>query len=479
MQEFTGVVKYKASYMIKALGEKFTLLFLKYMPNAFVFAILLTIITALGALFWIDAAPMDVVASWYKGFFDLLAFAMQIVLIIITGFSIALSPIIKKAIDKLAKRIKTPAQVYFFVVLMGSLLCLISFGWVVIACVLARELAKRVEGVNYPYLVACVYFSMGSWVLGFSSSIPLLLNSENNFLITTGVLTDVIATSYTLQSGLNLAMMALIVIGSPLLLLFLRPKSAAKKELKDLMLSEYVPESKSIKEEAAELKLPFNAVSDKLNSNALIQMVIVLMGLTYIVYHFATRGLDLNFNIMIFIFLIVGLLLHQTPSRYVIAMRRASNNVSGILFQYPFYAGIMGIMLYTGLGEQLGELLAAVATIDNYPFYAYLTGGVINFAIPSAGGEFAVVGPSIIDAVKELGAGLPQDQITQMISRASMSVAYGESLSNLLQPFYLLIVLPIMGQGVKIQARDIMGFFVIPFVLFFIIQSAMVVWMPL
>ncbi|MCW5516706.1 short-chain fatty acid transporter [Muriicola sp. Z0-33] len=465
--------------MIKILGEKFTLLFLKYMPNAFVFAILLTLITALGALFWIGAEPLEVVSSWYKGFFDLLAFAMQIVLIIITGFSIALSPVIKKGIDKLARHIKTPAQVYFFVVLMGSLLCLISFGWVVIACVLARELAKRVEGVNYPYLVACVYFSMGSWVLGLSSSIPLLLNSENNFLISTGVLNDVIATSYTLQSGLNIAMMAIIVIGSPLLLLFIKPKSAENKELKDLMSSDFVSESKSIKEEASDLKLPFNAVSDKLNNNSLIQMVIVLMGLVYIVYHFASRGLDLNFNIMIFIFLIVGLLLHQTPSRYVIAMKRASSNVSGILFQYPFYAGIMGIMLYTGLGAQLGQILAAVATIDNYPFFAYLTGGVINFAIPSAGGEFAVVGPSIIDAVKELGAGLPQEQLTKMISRASMSVAYGESLSNLLQPFYLLIVLPIMGQGIKIQARDIMGYFVIPFVLFFIIQSAMVVWMPL
>jgi short-chain fatty acids transporter len=182
---------------------------------------------------------------------------------------------------------------------------------------------------------------------------------------------------------------------------------------------------------------------------------------------------------MIFIFIILGLFLHKTPTRYIIAMKRASKNVSDILFQYPFYAGIMGIMLYTGLGEQLGQLLAAVATIDNYPFYAYLTGGVINFAIPSAGGEFAVIGPSIIDAVKELGAGLPESEVTAMISRAAMSVAYGESLSNLLQPFYLLIVLPVMGQGVKIQARDIMGYYVIPFVIFFIIQSAMVVWMPL
>ncbi len=182
---------------------------------------------------------------------------------------------------------------------------------------------------------------------------------------------------------------------------------------------------------------------------------------------------------MIFIFIMVGMLLHQTPMHYVISMKRASSNISGILFQYPFYAGIMGIMLYTGLGEKLGQILASTATIDTYPFFAYITGGLVNFAIPSAGGEFAVVGPSIINAVKEIGIGLPQEEITTMISRASLSVAYGESLSNMLQPFYLLILMPIMGTGTRLQARDIMGYLVIPFLVFFMLQSIMVVWFPI
>ena len=139
----------------------------------------------------------------------------------------------------------------------------------------------------------------------------------------------------------------------------------------------------------------------------------------------------------------------------------------------------MGIMLYTGLGEELAQVLASVATIDTYPFYAYLTGGIVNFAIPSAGGEFAVVGPSIINAVKVIGAGLSESEITAMISKASLSVAYGESLSNMIQPFYLLLVLPVMTKGVKIQARDIMGYLVIPFLVFFILQSILVLWMPI
>jgi len=404
---------------------------------------------------------------------------MQIVLIIITGYSIALSPIVKKTIDQLAEYISTPKQVYFFVMLIGVLLSMISFGWVVITSVLARELALRVKGVNYPFLIACVYFTMGSWVTGLSSSIPLLLNTENNYLIQANILTETIPTSYTLGSGLNFAMIILFIVFASIMILLLVPKDSKIKELNHMLGSKHESEEISIKEEAESLKHSTKSLSDTLNNNIIIQMIIVVMGLSYIIYHFNTKGFNLNFNIMIFIFLIVGLFLHKSPMRYAISMQRASSNVSGILFQYPFYAGIMGIMLYTGLGEKLAEILASLSTPENYAFFAYLTGGVVNFAIPSAGGEFAVVGPTILKSVMDISNGLTETQITAMISRASMSIAYGESLSNLLQPFYLLLIFPVMGKGIKLQPRDVMGYLIIPFILFFIIQSAMVLWWPL
>ncbi|WP_412561489.1 short-chain fatty acid transporter [Winogradskyella sp. MIT101101] len=465
--------------MLTKFGEVSTKLFEKYMPNAFVFAMLLTIFTGFIAFIWLDASPMEIIKGWYDGFYSLLEFGMQIVLIIITGFAIALSPFINKGIDKLTIRLKTPRQVYLMVVLVGTLLSLISFGWIVITCVLARELAIRVKGVNYPFLVACVYFSGGSWVTGLSSSIPLLLGTENNYLIEAGILTDMIPTTFTLGSALNFAMMALYVIFAPLMIILLIPKTKNIKQLEDMLEDKTAQKELSIKDEAIGLNLSYKSVSDKLNNGVLLLSCIVLMGLSYIIYHFYTNGFQLNFNIMIFIFLMIGLALHKTPMRYVIAMKRSSSNVSGILYQYPFYAGIMGIMLYTGLGEKLAEIMASVATIDTYPFFAYLTGGVINFAIPSAGGEFAVVGPSIIEAVKVIGEGLPTNEVTAMVSRASLSIAYGESLSNVLQPFYLLLVFPIMGKGIKIQARDVMGYLVLPFIVFFIIQSILVIWMPL
>ena len=448
------------------------------MPHAFVFALILTLLVAAAAFLFTSSTPLEIIASWYDGFWSLLEFGMQIVLLIITGYSIALSPIIGRAIDSLATYINSPKQVYFFVVLLGILLSMVSFGWVIITAVLARELAARVKGVHYPFLIACVYFSMNSWVTGLSSSIPLLLNTDSNYLIESGILSETISSSVTIGSSLNIAMIGLFLLFAPLMILFLAPKKSNKLEIEDLKMEMESKTEPSIREEADGSKLGSKSFSDSLNNTAILQMIIAAMGLFYIINHFKENGFDLNFNIMIFIFLILGLLIHKTPMRYAISMKRSSSNISGVLFQYPFYAGIMGIMLNTGLGEQLANFLSSFANANNYAFFAYLTGGIVNFAIPSAGGEFAVVGPSMLQSVQDISSGLSQEEASYMISRASMSIAYGESLSNLLQPFFLLLVIPVMGKGVKIQARDVMGYLIIPFITFFVLQSILVVFWP-
>jgi short-chain fatty acids transporter len=465
--------------MITKLGQKFSDIFIKYMPSAYVFALLLTIVTGFLAYLFTTATTMDLLEAWYGGFWSLLAFGMQIALIVVTAFSIAQSPSVEKGINYIARLIKTPKQVYFWVVLLGGLLSLISFGMVVVVAILARALAQRINGVNYPFLIACVYFSMNGWVSGASSSIALLINTPNNFLIEKGILTEMIPTSLTLGSTLNIGMLLLFLCLGPLLFALIAPE-AQFKQLADLKTSEPSESAISITDEALSQKLPYKALSDLLNNAAWLQMGIAFLGIAYILIHFMENGFDLNFNIMIFLFMMLGLLLHKTPLRYSISMKRASKNISGIIFQFPFYAGIMGIMLSTGLGELVGQQLSELATLKTFPFFAYLAGGIVNFAIPSAGGEFAVIGPSVLQAVQNLSldAGLSTMETMAMMAKAAMAIAYGESLSNLLQPFYLLVVFPIMGLGVKIQARDVVGYLVIPFLVFFILQSFLVMYLP-
>lgn len=465
--------------MLLKFGEKFTDIFKRIMPDSFVFALLLTLVTGLSAVIFVDSNLFEILDSWYKGFWELLEFGMQITLIIVTGYSIALSSFTDKILNKVSQKISSPLQVYLTVIILGVLLSMISWGMVVIVAVLARELALRVKGINYPFLIACTYLSFTSWVTGLSSSIPLLMNTKNNFLIKEGVLNEVIPTSLTLGSNLNFIIIFIYVIIVPFIIFILIPKSSKNKELKDLIVNDQTNKEISIEEEANLYRSKKNTFSDKLNHSRLLQNIIFIMGICYLIYYFNSNGFDLNLNIMIFIFIILGLVLHQTPKRYAISMKRASNNVYGIIFQFPFYAGIMGIMLHTGLGESFSNWIASNATISNFPYYSYLIGGLVNFAIPSGGGEFAVIGPSIIEAAKQLAISLPPEQMTEYIARTALSIAYGESLTNLLQPFFLLIVLPVMGSGTRIEARDVMGYLAIPFLILFILESLLILYMPI
>ncbi len=447
------------------------------LPDPFVFAVLLTIITGVAAVLWVGARPLEVLSGWYDGFWMLLEFGMQIILILVTGYAIALSAPAARLIDRLALKITRPASVYLTVLVAGELLNLVSWGWIVLAAVLGRELAIRVRGVHYPYLMACVFVSSGSWVTGLSSSIPLMLNTPDNFLIESGLLSATVPVSATLGSPLNLTVIALYVIGGPLVMWLLRPRGAAI-EIDDLRTDPGPAKDWTVAEEAEALRDPEPILSDKLNHSAVLQMFVVAMGLAYIVTHFIRRGFDLDLNLMIFIFLIFGMLLHRTPIAYVTAMARACSNISGIVFQYPFYAGIMGIMMATGLGTAIAEWMTSYVTLKTLPAAAFLLGGAVNFSIPSAGGEWAVIGPPLIETARDLAGQLNAAEFNSHVGRIAMAVAYGESLTNLLQPFFLLTILPVMGASVRIQARDIVGYFLLPFLIFFAIVGALVTVFP-
>jgi short-chain fatty acids transporter len=265
---------------------------------------------------------------------------------------------------------------------------------------------------------------------------------------------------------------------TPAVMWFLRPRHETI-EIDALRTDGKSGGEASVVEEAESMLQSGRTFSDWANTSAILQMVVVAMGLSYLALHFARRGFDIDLNIMIFTFLIFGLMLHQTPIRYVVAMNRACSNISGIVFQYPFYAGIMGIMMATGLGKAMAVWMASRVTLETLPVAAYALGAFTNFSIPSAGGEWAVIGPPLVEAARELAGPAGQDAIGSHIARVAMAVAYGESLTNLLQPFFLLAVLPVMGAGIRLQARDLMGYVFVPFLLLFTIIGLLVAFLPM
>ena len=261
--------------MLSRFGEKFTDLYKRFMPDSFVFAFLLTLLTAIASILFLGATPIEIITSWYKGFWGLLEFGMQLILILVTGYSIALAPQIDQGINKLSSFVKTPAQVYLIVTVLGVLLSTISWGLIVVVAVLARQLALKVKGINYPFLIACVYFANNVWVTGLSSSIPLVLNTESNFIIKSGILEQVIPTSFTLGSSLNFSILALYFVFAPLLVLLLIPKKNEGNELNDLVSDKTSIPSKSIIEEASLSISKEKSLSDRLNHSKVLQFLIL------------------------------------------------------------------------------------------------------------------------------------------------------------------------------------------------------------
>ncbi len=463
--------------MLQSTGEFLVDFSRRWVPDPFVFAIGLTLLTAAAALALTPSTPTDVLEAWYRGFWMLLEFGMQMVLMLSTGYAIALSPVAGRLVDRLARRVNTPVKVYALTVAVGGVLALVSWGWMTLTAVLARSLAERVKGLDYPYLIACVYLSGGSWVAGLSSSIPLLLNTDANFLIEQGILDRVIPVTNTLGSALSLAYLACYFAVFPALMVLLRPRTGRTQGIGDLLVEGEA--AGAPRSESEQLSQVSTAPSDRLNHSVLLTTAVSICGLAYAVRHFVHRGFDIDLNIMVFIFIMVGLLLHRTPAGYVAAMRQACGNVSGIIFQYPFYAGIMGIMMFTGMGDLAASWMASQATLASLPVIAQATGAAVNFAIPSAGGEWAVIGPGFVETAKTLCAGLPPEEFTRYVSRIALAVAYGETQTNLLQPFFLLIVLPVMGAGVRVQARDVMGYLPLPFLVFFTLGAVLLTWMPM
>lgn len=459
---------------LQRLGSGLNDAFRRYLPDPFVFAIALTLLVGAAAWAFTDSGPVETLTSWYRGFWILLEFGMQMVLILATGYAIALSPVAARLVDRVATVANTPTKVYFTVVLVGGLLSLVSWGWVVVTAVLGRELARRVDGLDYAFLTACVYVSGQPWVGGLSSSIPLLLNTDGNFMIEQGVLASTLPMGVTLASLMNLAFVAAFLLVIPLLMVLLQPAAAEARDIDSMATASLDNDTVAVEADRGR----GTSLSDRLNHSRLLSLAMAVMGLAYLVWHFASRGFDLDLNVMIFALITVGLIAHATPMRYVVAMQRACSNVSGIIVQYPFYAGIMGIMMFTGLGTAIAEWMAGVATLGTLPALAQAAGAVVNFAIPSAGGEWAVIGPAFVEATQTLTAGMPGAAVDSTVARVAMAVAYGETSTNLIQPFFFLVVLPVMGAGVKLEARDVMGYLVVPFAVIYVLTAAIVTWIP-
>ncbi len=427
-------IQSKEMRILKALTNASTKLVQRYLPDPFLFVVILTMAVFLLGLLITSSGPLDMVVYWGEGFWDLLEFAMQMVLILVTGYVLASSPFFKKQLQKLASLANSPGQAIVIVTLAALVASWINWGFgLVIGALFAKELAKKVTSVDYRLLIASAYSGFVVWHGGLAGSIPLTVATEGHF---SEDIIGIIPTGETIFAPFNIAIVIALFIAVPLLNRAMMNQKEAVTVDPELLEEDPGPEEKPRAE-----KTP----AEKMESSVFLSWLTGGLGLIFIVYYLSTNGFDLNLNIVNFLFLMLGILCHGTPKNFLASVAGAVKNAGGIIIQFPFYAGIMGMMVTSGLAVQFSEWFISISTEVTYPLFAFLSAGIVNFFVPSGGGQWAVQAPIMLAAGEELGVDA---------AKTAMAVAWGDAWTNMIQPFWALPALAIAG----LNARDIMGF---------------------
>lgn len=416
----------------------------RYLPDPFLFAVILTFVVLGLSMIFTGQGFAVMIGHWNTGFWKLLAFSMQMALVLVTGHTLANAPIMKKGLSKVASIAKTPGQAILTVTLVSTLACFINWGFgLVIGALLARELARQVKGVDYRLLIASAYSGFIVWHAGLSGSIPLKLASGGLEEVTRGALTTAINTNETIFSPMNLVIVGVILVTLPLVNRAMHPKAENVVSIDPSLL---------VEEEAA-TKEEILTPADKLENSRIISILLAFMGFFYIGTYFINNGFKLNLNIVNFLFLFAGILLHGTPKKFLVAVKEAGQGTSGIILQFPFYAGIMGMMVGApegglSMAAAMSNWFVGIANQTTFPILSFLSAGLVNFFVPSGGGQWAVQAPIMMPAGAELGV---------PAAKTAMAIAWGDAWTNMIQPFW---ALPALGIA-RLGARDIMGFCVV------------------
>ncbi len=436
-------------FLLRKFTQACVFLASKLLPDSFVLVVILTFLVFCLTYFGTKQDAISIVNAWGSGAWSLLGFSMQMALVLVLGQTLAGAGLISSFLKYLSSLPKSSFMTIVLVTLLSLLANWINWGFgLVISAIFAKEIAKNVKGVDFRLLIASAYSGFVVWHGGLSGSIPLSLASGGEDLarITAGVLKDPVSLSQTVFSSYNLIMIAVILVVLPFLLACIHPKK------EDLI--EVDPKLLNLEEKDLELidHQKDKSLAHFLENSSLINYLLTFLGSVYLIDYFV-RGGGLSLNTINMIFLLLGIFLHKTPIAYVKAISHSTKSAAGILLQFPFYAGIMGMMMGHGEGEDslagvLSLMFVNIANEHTFALFTFLSAGIVNIFIPSGGGQWAIQAPIMLPAGVSLGV----DPTV-----VSMAIAWGDAWTNMIQPFWALPALAIAGLG----AKDIMGYCVI------------------
>ncbi len=442
--------------MIRALGERLSRFSARWVPDPFAIALALTVVTFGICVAATDTGPLELIGNWggrldngellakEMGLWKLLTFGMQMCLILVTGHALASSRPVRRAIDRIADLPRTPAQAVSLTAVVAMLCALLNWGLgLIVGALLARNVARSARGrglkVHYPILGAAGYTGLMVWHGGLSGSAPLTLTQTKDLVSILGR-SDVqpLGLGDTIFSPLNIVVTWVLLVFVPLFLSWMLPSSPDDiVEITDEQADEPPP---------PEPPPTHPTPAERMERSPVLSWLIAAAVLAYLFQYLGRIGFDrIDLNGINLVFLALGLVLHQGPRAYARAISEATSSCSGIILQFPFYAGIMGMMAMSGLVTQFAGAISAAAGPTLLAPFTFFSAGLVNLFVPSGGGQWAVQGPLVLQTADNLG--LP-------LGKVVMAFAYGDEWTNMLQPFWALPLLGITG----LKARELIGY---------------------
>jgi short-chain fatty acids transporter len=443
----------------------------RWIPDAFIFALLATIIVVAAALGLTPSTFPQIVDAWGNGFWDLIPFTLQMSLIIITGHVLATSPPMGRVIRRIAQWPATPRGAVALVTFFALASSWFNWGFsLIFSAVLAREVARRVAGVDYRALAAASFLGLGSiWAQGLSGSAALQMATPGALQ---PQIRDIVANGGIVPGGIipfrdtiflwqSLVSVLVEIVVVPAVMWMATPPAGRGKTAQDLGID--LGRSELPDPPRVPRPMPPGVW---LEHSALLMMLVVATGLYYLTRYFlrAPEPLNaINLNVLNLGFLLVGFLLHGTPARLMHAVQAATPAVWGVILQFPFYAGIAAVITSTHLNERMANAFVGVSTPATYPAVVALYSAVLGVFVPSGGSKWVIEAPYVMAAAHEL-----QVHLGWVVAAYDL----GEALANLVQPFWMLPILGMFG----LRARDVMGY---TFVVFLVLTPVVVILVTL
>lgn len=461
------------SSAIERVGYRIAGVVERWVPSPFLFAIILTYLVyflalGLGQFGVIEqpngggaAGPFELIELWFGGFWGFLGFAMQMTLILMTGFALAYHPRANDLLTRLAEVPSSAGGMVVMVAVFSMAIAWIHWGFsLILGAIFAREMGKVAHrkdiDVHYPLLALSGYMGLGlTWHWGLSGSAPLLLTDPAEVGEGTpfSMVEGVVPASETILHGYGITLTVLSIVFASLMLYLLSPSGPRSAGITDYIPQEELfataadggaetTESGDTGGSGTDDTVP----AEVIDNNRLLGGLIGLIGFAYVVWLFVDQGRGaLSLNVVNFGFLMAGILIWANPSAYRDKFGEAASAAAGIILLFPFFAGIQGIMNGSGLAGALADVLIGLSTETTFPVFAWLAAAIVNLFVPSGGGEWIVLGPSVLAAAENLGV---------EFGHATMAYAVGDAHTNLLNPFWAIPLLAIT----QINAREMFGY---------------------